>query len=117
MMQGVFFDLKYFIAFNIFVLLLFSVLFSVLAVNLSDTYTGTSNIGYFLMAFRTSLGDFDVEEFSSLSESVLVVAWIIWLLAVVIMNIIFMNFLIAVISESYEKIMQKLVSQTFQGKV
>jgi len=30
---------------------------------------------------------------------------------------VFMNFIIAVISESYEKIMQKLVSQTYHGKV
>lgn len=70
------------------------------------------------MAFRTSLGDFDVDSFSSLpGGSIIIAAWIIWLIAVIISNIIFMNFLIAVISESYEKIMQKMTSQTYKGKV
>jgi hypothetical protein len=39
------------------------------------------------------------------------------LAAVLTLNVVFMNFIIAVISESYEKIMQKLVSQTFKVKV
>lgn len=45
------------------------------------------------------------------------VTWTVWVIAVLILNVVFMNFIIAVISESYEKIMQKLVSQQFSGKV
>ncbi|CDW80874.1 UNKNOWN [Stylonychia lemnae] len=43
-------------------------------------------------------------------------SWIIWLIAVLILNIVFMNFIIAVISESYEKVMQKLVAQSYKVK-
>lgn len=38
MIQGVFLDLKYFIAFYMFVLLLFTMLFSILDIKLSDSY-------------------------------------------------------------------------------
>lgn len=70
-----------------------------------------------MMAFRTSTGDFDVENYHEVESYIETVAWGIWLISVLLLNIVFMNFIIAVISESYEKIMQKLVSQTFKVKV
>ncbi len=42
------------------------------------------------------------------------ISWFVWLLAVIILNIIFMNFIIAVISESYENVMQSLAEESFQ---
>lgn len=42
--------------------------------------------------------------------------WIVWVFAALVLNIIFMNFIIAVISESYEKVMQKLVAQLYKVK-
>jgi len=45
------------------------------------------------------------------------VAWIIWIVAVLVLNIVLMNFLIAVISESYERVMQKLVAESYKVKV
>jgi len=63
------------------------------------------------MAVRTSLGDFDLDNYNDGSNlGIIVLRWIIWLVSVFIMNVIFMNFIIAVISESYEKVMQKLIS-------
>jgi len=55
--------------------------------------------GYYLMAFRTSLGDFDVDNYADDSNlGIIILRWTIWLVGVFILNVIFMNFVIAVIS-------------------
>jgi hypothetical protein len=118
MIIGVFEDLKYFLGFYLFVLCLFTTLFYVLGITIGESYGTVGNLGYFFMSFRTSTGDFEVDEYPSIDYAVVrYLAWLIWLFAVLILNVVFMNFIIAVISESYEKIMQKLVSQTFKVKV
>lgn len=66
MMQGVFYDLKYFIAFYMFVLILFTMLFSILNVKLGSAYEPIGNLGYFMMSFRTSTGDFEVDDYADL---------------------------------------------------
>lgn len=105
MMLGVFSDLKYFIAFFFFVIAEFALLFTILVTN-PDTYNGIGMFGYYFMAVRTSLGDFDLDNYNEgTSNGMIILRWTIWLLAVFIMNVIFMNFIIAVISESYEKVM------------
>jgi hypothetical protein len=43
--------------------------------------------------------------------------WFMWILAVFITMILFLNFIIAVISESYEKTMQKSRPRSFKSKV
>ena len=63
MMIGVFSDLKYFMMFFIFVIALFGILFSILLQETSDTYNGISSVGNFMMVFRTSLGDFDLDKY------------------------------------------------------
>jgi len=57
------------------------------------------------MAFRTSMGDFQVDNYHSLTSVGTIFAWLVWLSGVMFMNIILLNFIIAVISESYEKVM------------
>ena len=79
-------------------------------------YNGIGLFGYILMSFRTSTGDFEIDEYQNLDSSLIIVAWIIWIFAVLILNVIFMNFIIAVISESYEKVMQKSVAQGYKVK-
>jgi hypothetical protein len=117
MLIGVFSDLKYFIAFFMFVLTEFGLLFTILVAN-SDTYATIGKFGYYLMAFRTSLGDFELDDYDNGdSISIILFRWFIWLTGVFIMNVIFMNFIIAVISESYEKVMQKLIAQSYKVKV
>jgi len=39
--------------------------------------------------------------------------WFFWTVAVFLSSLIFLNFIIAVISESYEKVMQKAVARSF----
>jgi len=69
------------------------------------------------MVFRLSTGDFGMDNFKDEASFLGVVAWIIWLIAVLVLNIVLMNFLIAVISESYERVMQKLVAESYKVKV
>ena len=51
------------------------------------------------------------------STTLVTLTWFVWVIAALVLNVIFMNFIIAVISESYEKVMQKLVGQLYKVKV
>ncbi len=52
------------------------------------------------MAFRTSTGDFDIKGNMQprLSSNLVAIAWVAWLIGVLLMNVIFMNLIIAVIA-------------------
>ena len=57
----VFLDLKYFIALYAIVILLYGLIFTLLRIKTSDEdneYDGLSYFGFFIMAFRASMGDF-----------------------------------------------------------
>eukprot|EP00347_Sterkiella_histriomuscorum_P006293 403353324 len=119
MIQAVFYDLRFFISFYTIVLVLYGMMFTLLQIQTQDDsdtnlYEGIDLTGYFIMAFRASIGDFQVDTFNQLNESHIIFAWIIWLSAVLFMNIILLNFIIAVISESYEKVMQKMEAQSYK---
>ncbi|CDW74402.1 UNKNOWN [Stylonychia lemnae] len=117
MMGGVFKDLKYFLIFFLIFILQFGMIFLVLfnAKDI-DEYNGMNKLAYFLMAFRISSGDFQLDDFQSQENGIVILSWLIWLVAVMTLNIVFMNFIIAVISESYERVMQKLVAESFRVK-
>ena len=74
-------------------------------------------VAYYIMIFRLSTGDFGVENYRDEKSFLNIVAWLIWVIAVLVLNIVLMNFLIAVISESYERVMQKLVAESYKVKV
>ncbi|CDW78177.1 UNKNOWN [Stylonychia lemnae] len=117
MMGGVFKDLKYFISFFLIFILQFGMIFLVLFKAESiDEYNGVNKMAYFLMAFRISSGDFQLDEYQNQNSTLVIFTWIIWLIAVMALNIVFMNFIIAVISESYERVMQKLVAESYKVK-
>ena len=50
----------------------------------------------FVIAFRTSVGDFDMKNIGPNSDYK-ILAWVIWLIVMVICNVVFMNFIIAVV--------------------
>jgi hypothetical protein len=68
-----------------------------------------------MMAFRTSIGDYTFDNYkaSTMKE----VTWIVWLALMIIGNVVFMNFIIAVVNDSYATSMAKMVSQTYRLKV
>ena len=43
--------------------------------------------------------------------------WLLWLIIILVGNIIFMNFIIAVVNESYENCMTKMIAQSYKVKV
>ena len=63
-----------------------------------------------------AVGDFQTSNFMQ-DTDYHVLLFIIWLILVVVGNIIFMNFIIAVVSESYENCMNKMTSQQYRVKV
>ena len=107
-------DLRYFLIFFSFVIMEFGLLFYIIL----DTGDNSDQIGFFrffIVAFRLSTGDFDLDPYKTISPfSLLIIAWINWILAVLILNFVLMNFIIAVISDSYSKIMQKVVGESFR---
>jgi hypothetical protein len=68
------------------------------------------------MSFRLSSGDFELDSYASQKENLIIFTWIIWIMGVLALNVTFMNFIIAVISESYERVMQKLVAELYKVK-
>ncbi|CDW85676.1 UNKNOWN [Stylonychia lemnae] len=114
MLAGVFKDLKYFLIFFLIFIIQFGIIFLVLfKAKEIDEYNGMNKLAYFLMAFRISSGDFQLDDFHSQENGLVVLTWLIWLVAVMTLYIVFMNFIITVISESYERVMQKLVLESY----
>ncbi len=59
------------------------------------------------MALRQSLGDYDTTTLIANSEYEILI-WILYILIMLVGNIVFMNFIIAVVSESYENCMERM---------
>lgn len=72
------------------------------------------------MAFRTSVGDNEIGDYfpensQETSGSLTTLVWFVWAALMIIGNVVFFNFIVAVVSESYEKSMQ--TSKTLQYKM
>lgn len=63
MLTGVFFDLKFFLGFFAIVVATFSLILSVLLPEAATSYPGTWIFSFIVMSFRTSLGDFDMDDY------------------------------------------------------
>ena len=81
----------------------------------NESYEGASFFGYMMMAFRTSTGDYTFDNYKATALKEL--AWVIWLAIMIIGNIVFMNFIIAVVNDSYRQSMAKKISQSYRLKV
>jgi hypothetical protein len=68
-----------------------------------------------VVAFRTSVGDFDIDNYMAQSDFKGLM-WIAWFLTMFLGNIIFMNFIIAVVNESYENCMMRMEAQSYRVK-
>jgi Ion transport protein len=104
MFISVFRDMQNFIIFFSFVVIFFSIFLGILINDLSS-YEGIGPAGYFVIALRQSLGDYDTSSFASNSDYD-ILTWLVWLVVMMVGNVIFMNFIIAVVGQSYENCMQ-----------
>lgn len=116
MLGSVFRDIGYFLLFFAIVIAAFSTCLAIIVQTNPDGYEGINVVSYFVIALRRSLGDNDTEEVIAGSEYK-ILAWIHWLVIVIVGNIVFMNFVIAVVGSSYENYMEKSVSQQYKAKL
>ena len=72
--------------------------------------------GTLFSTLRISMGDFDFGAANYLPPAENRIYWGIWLMVVVMTCIIFLNFIIAEASASYEKVKENLVSQINKEK-
>lgn len=107
MIINVVIDLKVFMLFFAILICMFSMIFDVISKNYSVEYQKVGPYwGNILTTLRLSLGDFD---FSILDEPGLnfrqhVLFWITWVVMVFFSSLIFLNFIIAEVSNSYENV-------------
>lgn len=72
--------------------------------------------GYIFSTLRVSIGDFDFDGANYLKPKENMLYWIIWLVVVIVTCIIFLNFIIAEASASYEKVKSALDSMINKEK-
>jgi len=108
MLVNVFYDLRYFLIFFLIVLGMFTILIHIIVEETGDEYDGIKPIAFFVLALRQSVGDYDSSTLIEGSDFKILV-WILWFLIIIVGNIVFMNFIIAVVSESYENCMERMV--------
>lgn len=68
-------------------------------------------------AIRISLGDFDFSESTRLESFENIIYWVTWITLVITTCIVFLNFIIAEVSLSYEKIKEKINGQQMKERV
>jgi hypothetical protein len=68
------------------------------------------------VALRNSIGDYDFESMIS-GPNYIWLQWLVWLFVIFIGNVVFMNFIIAVVSDSYEKCINKMEAQSLLEKI
>mmetsp|Transcript_26614 Transcript_26614/g.40620 ORF Transcript_26614/g.40620 Transcript_26614/m.40620 type:complete len:304 (-) Transcript_26614:2409-3320(-) len=120
------------ILFTIF-LFTFAITFNIVEVDIDSYGRVPALVGHFVAVFRCALGDFsminiwqgfDIEEGVDAngnilyrhSRQIVMFTFVIFLLCAFLMFIIFMNFLIAVISEAYNKIIQNKEAFDYQQR-
>lgn len=128
MLRNVIYDLRIFLTFYAILIVLFSLLFGILGVGnpnieggykdayeqyLADGEQGYpgeeyKHIGIFIanimVTLRMSMGDFSFDTATMLDQYENYIYWACWLLIVGVTCIIFLNFIIAEASASYEKV-------------
>lgn len=113
MVVAVFFDLRYFIIYFCMIVSFFSVQVSLILRN-TEGHDGIGPIKFFVMVLRSSLGDNDIDQQYAEFK---ILFWIIWFIIMVTGNIVLMNFIIAVVGESYANCMATHEAQTYKVKV
>jgi len=101
-------DLQVFMLFFMILIIMFSMIFDVISKNEAPEYR---HVGYYagnvFTTLRLSLGDFDftaIDEDSDLSQDQHILFWATWVLMVIFSALIFLNFIIAEVSNSYNTV-------------
>ena len=98
MLLAVLRDLQYFLFFFSIVVAFFSIFLAVLLRDDLSSYEGIGIVGYYIIALRESIGDYDTNDSYINNSDYKILIWIINLTVIILGNVIFMNFIIAVVS-------------------
>jgi hypothetical protein len=106
MLIVVFEELIIFLFYFLLVIAFLTVMASIIIKESGDGYKGIKLVSYFVIVLRQAIGDYDTSSIIEGSRDFKILAWLLWLIILIIGNIVFMNFIIAVVSESYENCME-----------
>ena len=123
-------DLRVFMLFFFILIIMFSMIFNVIAPNPADEYR---HVGLFwgnvLTTLRLSLGDFDFgvlrlingrdcddEDQCELNAKQHILFWITWVIMVIFSSLIFLNFIIAEVSNSYAAVKENIQAQIYKER-
>ena len=107
-------DLRVFMIFFAILILMFSMIFDIFNRNHASEYIQLNHfVRNLLTTLRLSLGDFGPEFFLIANDSVVygeehILFWIVWVIMVLFSALIFLNFIIAEVSSSYEKVKENI---------
>jgi len=122
MIISVVFDLKVFLLFFSILIVMFSMIFDVINRNEALEYRKmnhfTRNV---LTTLRLSLGDFSPDFMLIQTNNVAfkaehILFWIVWVVMVIFSALIFLNFIIAEVSESYAKVKENIGSLIYKER-
>jgi hypothetical protein len=105
MIEAVFMDLKNFIIYYFLVMTTFGFIFKILFEDPSADCVGFGPFSYILMSLRIVWGEgsFDIEK-----TDYKIIGWLTYIMLMLTGNIVLLNFIIAVVQQSYEYSMQKM---------
>ena len=114
MVKTVFFDLRMFFAYYTSVIFTFSFMLMIIFKEVSEDSAGLGFVSFFIMSLRIVWGEgsFDIEQ-----TDYKIMAWLTYILIILVGNIVFMNFIIAVVNQSYENCMQRMQSHSYKSRL
>lgn len=81
-----------------------------------NPYFGLGLGMYPIYVLRTTLGDFDVDMYKDMPPASRFTSWVLWLIIVCSCQIVFLNFLIAVISDVFAQVSETRTQEVYQKK-
>lgn len=111
MITSVVIDLRVFLLFFFILILMFSAVFDVISRNDQPEYQHIGPfVGNFMTTLRLSLGDFQFDILSKghMDQKEHFLFWVIWVMMVLFSALIFLNFIIAEVSNSYQKVKENI---------
>ncbi|CDW87954.1 wd-40 repeat protein [Stylonychia lemnae] len=115
MLSTVLWDMKIFLLILLIIYLGFAEAFLRLAESSEEEFNFAKNYAYALVyAFRLSIGDTDTDLFDDNKQPITI--WIIFILCALYTNIVMLNLLIAIISQSFEKINNNANQASYQER-
>lgn len=136
MIRCVFYDLRVFLIFYIILVFMFSLVMGVLGfqnftsdmeqwkqLQARNSYPGVEYrminrfFANIITIIRMSMGDFDVNAVVYMEKASSIIFWVMWIIIVLVTAVIFLNFIVAEASASYEKISANITNYLQYEKI